>query len=301
MAPVEFLKMIWLRPVDSRRYALVRMVFAAVTLLHIANLWPYRIALLCNDGMIGQVTGSGSVPGFYISIYALLDTPLAVTASFLIAASATILLGYGKWARPMLAVVFLFLLSVMQHAPISAAGWDFILMNLGFILLFSPLGNQWNHRNLLCKKGTPPDTEFMPQYGLSLIQLQVFVIYWQTVILKINNYFWQTGDFMTYFMVSHHSRFPGSWVINWQGLLDMMTYMTLLVELAIPVLLWIPKTRRIGLVIGIGFHLGIALLGINLGMFSIVMISTFVAFLNPWPRAGKKEVAINPPPQEIRN
>ena len=301
MAPVELCSMIWLRPVDSRRYALLRMAFAAVTLLHIVHLWPYRIALLCNGGMIDPLVASGSSPGFSMSVFAIVATPFAVTAVFLVAASATILLAWGKLARPMMAIVFVFLLSVMQRAPISASGWDYILINLSFILLFSPLGNTWTPWNLLRKKNTLPEAQFVPRYGLILIQLQVFVIYWQTVLLKIDNYFWQTGDFMTYFMLSHHSRFPGSWVVNWQGLLDIMTYITLLVELAIPILLWIPRTRRIGLFLGIGFHLGIAVLGVNLGIFSIVMISTFLAFINPWQRPREKAIQVNAQPQESCN
>ena len=298
MALVELYRMIWLKAVDERRYALLRIAFAAVTLIHIAHLWPYRIALLCSGGIIDPAVASSSNPGLYLSIFALLSSPLAVTIIFLIAASATLLLAWGKLTRLMLGVLFLFLLSVMQRAPISASGWDYILINLSFILLFSPLGEKWNPQNLLPGRGKPPEEQFVPRYGLVLIQLQVFVIYWQTGMLKIDNYYWQTGDFMTYFMLSHHSRFPGAWVINWQGMLDMLTYLTLLVELAIPVLLWIPKTRKAGLLLGIGFHLGIAIFGVNLSIFSLVMISTFLAFTGPCCRHPEQGMKSNPELQE---
>lgn len=292
MAPLEFYRAIWLKGVDERRYALLRIAFASLLLIHIAHLWPYRITLLCSDGIIDPLAASSSGPGLYLSIFALLNSPLAVTIIFLTAALATLLLAWGKLARPMLGILFWFLLSIMQRAPVSASGWDFILINLALILLFSPLGGKWNPQNLLLGKGRPPEAQSVPRYGLVLIQLQVFIIYWQTVMLKIDNYYWQTGDFMTYFMLSHHGRFPGEWVVNWQGLLDMLTYLTLLVELAIPILLWIPKTRRAGLFLGVTFHLGIAIFGVNLTIFSLVMVTTFLAFTNPWcprPKQGIKE------------
>jgi hypothetical protein len=282
MRLVEAYRSIWLKEVDERRYALLRIAFAAVVLVNIAHLWPYRITLLCADGIIDPAVASKSGPGLYLSLFATVNSAALVTFVFAAAAVATLFLAWGKLARPMLGILFWFLLSIMQRAPVSASGWDFILLNLAFILLFSPLGKKWNPRHLLLRKGRFPDSQTVPRYGLVLIQLQVFVIYWQTVIQKLDNYYWQTGDFMTYFMLSHHSRFAGSWVIHWQGLLDMLTYLTLMVELAIPILLWIPKTRKVGLFLGVTFHLGIAIFGVNLAIFSMVMTVTFLAFINPW-------------------
>ena len=282
MALVEIYRSIWLKKVDDRRYALLRIAFATVMLINIVHLWPYRVTLLCVDGIIDPVVATNSGAGLHLSIFAVVNSPVPVTIVFIAAAVATLLLASGKLARPMLGILFWFLLSIMQRAPVSAAGWDFILLNLAFILLFSPLGEKWRPQHLLLRKGTPPDPQIVPRYGLVLIQLQVFVIYWQTVIQKVGDYYWQTGDFMTYFMLSHHSRFPGAWVINWQGLLDILTYLTLMVELAIPILLWIPKTRKAGLFLGVTFHLGIAIFGVNLAIFSMVMIITFLAFINPW-------------------
>lgn len=283
MLLVDAYRSIWLKQVDERRYALLRIAFASVMLINIAHLWPYRITLLCADGIINPAVASKSGPGLYLSIFSTVNSPFPVTVVFIAAAAATLLLAWGKLARPMLGILFWFLLSIMQRAPVATSGWDFILLNFAFILLLSPLGEKWNpYHLLLLRKGSPPDPQSVPRYGLVLMQLQVFVIYWQTVIQKIDDYYWQTGDFLTYFMLSHHSRFAGSWVIHWQGFLDILTYMTLMVELAIPILLWIPKTRRLGLFLGVTFHLSIAIFGVNLSIFSLVMIMTFLAFLNPW-------------------
>ncbi|MFP6874201.1 MAG: HTTM domain-containing protein [Verrucomicrobiales bacterium] len=283
MLLVEAYRSIWLKGVDERRYALLRIAFAAVALVNIAHLWPYRITLLCANGIIDPAVAWDSGPGLYLSIFAAVNSPAPVTVVFIAAAAATLLLAWGKLARPMLGILFWFLLSIMQRAPVATSGWDFILLNFAAILLFSPLGEKWNpYHLLLLRKGSPMDPQSVPRYGLVLIQLQVFVIYWQTVIQKIGDYYWQTGDFLTYFMLSHHSRFAGSWVIHWHEFLDMLTYLTLMVELAIPILLWIPKTRRLGLFLGVAFHLSIAVFGVNLSIFSLVMIMTYLAFISPW-------------------
>ncbi|MDB4712525.1 HTTM domain-containing protein, partial [Verrucomicrobiales bacterium] len=140
------------------------------------------------------------------------------------------------------------------------------------------LFRQWNKKQINLKA---------PQYGLVLIQLQVFIIYWQTVIQKLGDQYWAKGESITYFLLSHHGRFTGSWPVTWHELFDKINYLILLVELAIPILLWIRNTRRLGLWIGIGLHLSIAILGINLALFSLTMIVSYLAFTDPWPTPHK--------------
>jgi len=283
--------LLWLKNIDPRRYAIARIGFALLLLSHFIHLFPYRDTILSNAGMthssaakIGfhQLTGGTS-----ISLFNYFQSSFEVTIIFIFAIIASLILAWGKWARTTLFVCFFIQLSFIHRAPASTTGWDSILTNLGFILLFSPLGKDWNPWNLFRQWNKKQINLKAPQYGLVLIQLQVFIIYWQTVIQKLDDQYWAKGESITYFLLSHHGRFLGSWPVAWHDLLDKINYLTLIIELAIPILLWIRNTRRLGLWIGIGLHLSIAILGVNLALFSLTMIVSYLAFIDPWPTSYK--------------
>jgi hypothetical protein len=283
--------LLWLKNIDPRRYAIVRIGFALLLLSHFVHLFPYRDTILSNAGMthssaakIGfhQLTGGTS-----ISLFNYFQSSFEVTIILIFAIIASLTLAWGKWARTTLFVCFFIQLSFIHRAPASTTGWDSILTNLGFVLLFSPLGKDWNPWNLFRQWNKKQIIFKAPQYGLVLIQLQVFIIYWQTVIQKLGDQYWAKGESITYFLLSHHGRFLGSWPVAWHDLLDKINYLTLIIELAIPILLWIRNTRRLGLWIGIGLHLSIAILGVNLALFSLTMIVSYLAFIDPWPTSYK--------------
>jgi hypothetical protein len=283
--------LLWLKNIDPRRYAIARIGFALLLLSHFVHLFPYRDTILSNAGMTHS---SAAKIGFYqltggtsISLFNYFQSSFEVTIIFIFAIIASLTLAWGKWARTTLFVCFFIQLSFIHRAPASTTGWDSILTNLGFILLFSPLGKDWNPWNLFRQWNKKQLNLKAPQYGLVLIQLQVFIIYWQTVIQKLDDQYWVKGESITYFLLSHHGRFPGSWPVAWHDLLDKINYLTLIIELAIPILLWIRNTRRLGLWIGIGLHLSIAILGVNLALFSLTMIVSYLAFIDPWPTPYK--------------
>jgi hypothetical protein len=79
-------------------------------------------------------------------------------------------------------------------------------------------------------------------------------------------------------MMSMYSRVPGRQWADWETLANLMTYGTLLIELAAPWLLLFRRTRLLGFLLGFGMHIGIALLS-TLWLFSFCMMSTYLVFL----------------------
>ncbi len=278
---------IWLKPVDARRYAWTRVAFAAAALCQLIHLWPYRNGLLGAGGLIPEEAARSFNPGFHLPSLLVIDPPwwpsLIIGAGIL----AAILLLWGKWARASLAVVFLVLVVTVQRAPLASTGWDFVLTNFGFILLFSPLGADWTPRRLWRSRRKAPlgrwEAGMLPRYGLVLLQIQVAVIYWQAVFERMGDRFWRNGEFLSYYLLSHHSRFAGPWVLEWEGWLKTATYLTNLIEIAIPILLWIPVTRKAGVLTGAVLHLGIAAVSLDIGLFTIAMLMAYVPFLGGLP------------------
>ena len=282
---------LWLKDIDERRYAMTRIGFALLLLFQFIHLFPYRKTILSNTGITdstaAQIGFHELTGGTSISLFNYFQSSSQVTVILITAIIASLTLALGKWARTSLFICFFVQLSLIHRAPSSTTGWDLILTNIGFILLISPLGNKWNPRNLLQQWSKKNINHKAPQYGLVLIQIQVFIIYWQTVTQKLGDQYWAKGESITYFLLSHHGRFTGSWPVSWHELFDKINYLILIIELAIPVLLWIRNTRKLGLWIGIGLHLSIAILGINLALFSLTMIMSYLAFVDPWPEPLK--------------
>ena len=283
--------LLWLRDIDPRRYAITRIGFALLFFFHFLHFFPYRETILSNVGMsqpsVARIGFHELTGGTSISLFNHFQSSSEITVVLIIAIIASLILAWGKWARTALFICFFVQLSIVHRAPASTTGWDSILTNFGFILLFSPLGKEWTPWNLYKKWNKKQIVPYTPRYGLVLIQIQVFIIYWQTVIQKLGDHYWAKGESITYFLLSHHARFTGSWPIAWHDLLDKINYLTLIIELAIPVLLWIRNTRTLGLWLGIGLHLSIAILGINLALFSLTMIASYLAFIDPWVTHSK--------------
>jgi hypothetical protein len=64
-----------------------------------------------------------------------------------------------------------------------------------------------------------------------------------------------------------------------------LTYWTLALEITLPFLLWIPRTRRLAILLGLALHLGFDY-PLRLGFFSWSMVIGYVAFLTPTEAAA---------------
>ena len=116
---------------------------------------------------------------------------------------------------------------------------------------------------------------------------QVTILYWATALLK-NHPVW-TGDrtavwyalkldYMALPLAVLMRELPAAW-------LELTTRTTLLVELLVPVLIWIPflvgPLRLAACVVMIGMHLGFAAT-LQIGLFSYICSAMWLALLPPW-------------------
>ena len=76
------------------------------------------------------------------------------------------------------------------------------------------------------------------------------------------------------------------WVLEYGGLLTLTTYAVQVAEVAIPMLLWVKKTRWWGMLLGFLLHAGICVFARDLGLFFLAMMMTYTAFL----RTGDIEI-----------
>ena len=98
----------------------------------------------------------------------------------------------------------------LERAPVGLTGWDMVLRSFSFLILVSPLGQQWNLR-AWWRRALPPASQ-VARYGLVLMRLQVIAIYLQTALAKAIdvNPFWRHGEFLPYYLLSHNARWPAA-------------------------------------------------------------------------------------------
>ena len=276
-----------LGPADPRAYAAMRIAYAFAALCTLIDFFPLRNTLLATTGMFGGA--DPKAPLATIDVFRLSSSETAVTVVFVVAGAAAVLLALGFLPRLMAFVVYAFALSYADAAQPALSGFDTILRALGFVLVVSPqvptwsIGPRW-------AKGTSARP---PVYGLRFAQWQLMLIYLCTVWLKAPDEFWRRGDAIAYFMMSMFARHPSAAWAHHVQLCALFTYGTLLVEASVPILLWMQRTRWLGVVLGAGLHVGIAL-SAKLALFTLAMVPLYLSFFETadfewlsslWPRS----------------
>ncbi|MFT4640244.1 MAG: hypothetical protein ACI8T1_003571 [Verrucomicrobiales bacterium] len=259
------------KPIDERCYAFVRIAFACVVLISIANLWPQRLPMFSESGLMSIDLNAN---GRHMSAFYFFRSDTAVTAYFLFSATMVLLLVIGIIPRIAALCVVLWQISVSTHLAFTAYGADYVMRVYGFLVLVSPLGAYWALARGNRKKS------LVPQYGILLMRLQLAVIYLETALSKLPSGPWKTGDAIAIYMVSIYSQWKVNLFGDWMWLSTMATYGAHLLELLLPFLLFYPKTRVLAIVLGIGLHAGIAITSPLLMIFSLSMIPGYLAFLD---------------------
>ena len=272
---------------DERIYAVVRMAFAAVALLNLLFLWPDRQVFFSNSGLLDQAVAMRQASPVYLSIFELAQSETAVTCCMLVTALALVMLLAGVGARLAAFWVLVWHVSYMARAPLPLTAWDMVLRCFAFLILVSPLGKCWTLPAML-RGGSGLVAAVVSGHGLVLMRLQVLVIYWQTVLRRLAHAdtYWGDGEFLSYFLLSHHARWSGRWVLDYQGLMACGTYAVQLAEVAIPVLLWVKKTRWKGALLGFALHAGISVFARDLELFFLAMMLSYLVFLRTEDVAG---------------
>ena len=278
---LQFPARVFFRREDERIYAVMRIGFAFVALLNLIFLWPDRHVFFSDAGMFDPGVARAQADPVYFSIFAFAGSGAAVTCCMAVTALALVMLLLGIATRVAAFWVLVWHLSHIARALPAATGWDMLLRSFAVLVLVSPVGKCWTLPALL-SDGAKKLPALVSGHGLVLMRLQVLVIYWQTVLRRLampDPNYWANGEFMSYFLLSHHARWPGPWVLEYGGLLTFATYAAQATEAAIPVLLWVKKTRWWGMLLGFSVHAGISVFARDLGLFFLAMMMTDPAFL----------------------
>ncbi|HYQ30166.1 MAG TPA: HTTM domain-containing protein [Polyangiaceae bacterium] len=174
----------------------------------------------------------------------------------------------------------------------------YALLLLGFLLAFTPCD-----RALLLVRGRshtlPREQRLAPTFARRLFQIQVSLVYLGSTIGKLFDADWRGGQvlFMRYAeapanCAAHGFPLP-AWLIAiltapWFASLAAKAAISS--ELFIALGIWLPKTRRLALWLGVLFHISIEITS-KVELFSWLMVASYLAFVVPEVRERRFQFA----------
>jgi hypothetical protein len=205
---------------------------------------------------------------FCWGFFAILLTALFIRRNYFTA----ILIAWGTWN--LYKIDFLF-----------ANGADYILMMLVFFAIPMSSYPRSKNESLFFVQKVAHNT------GLVLCQIQIALVYIISGLDKIQSEVWQTGDAIHY--VNHftalanphfspHLLGPGDLVPF------LISWFTILFELNFPILIWLKEFRGFILLVGVVFHICIAIF-LSLPDFGVIMLIAYIPFLTTKIIGRKKD------------
>ena len=270
----------WLKSIDARQFAALRIAFGCLSVVYLVDLLPYVESQFSGSGWLGGITqlaiqNGGSWSLFFIEAGGLTKpfAELLVVAGIISAALLTI----GWHSRLMAGLTWLVWASLWNRNPLLLDGDDAVLKVMCFYLLLSPCGRCWSLDSYKLPK--PQTVAIWP---LRLVQFQVALLYFVSGWVKFHSQEWLDGSVIDYVLIHpHYSRWDGWQIINnplFKALTLGFAGIIRWWELLFPFLLLNRHSRQASLVIGAVFHLGL-LFTMNLRWFAVIMLALYLALL----------------------
>lgn len=221
------------------------------------------------------------------SLYALDPSPLVFEALFHLGIAVTALWVLGWHTRAMTFLTWIFLWSLHQRNPALWDGGDNLVQIVLIYTLFADLGavcsadaaqaDQQDSRAAALR----PIRALLHNAALLAVALQLCLVYSTAGLYKVQGELWQNGTALYYILRAGDFAWTGFGRLICEHTLvgALLTYSTVVFQVSFPFLFFAHRaTRRLALVAGIGFHLGI---GIAMGLitFSMFLISTELLFV----------------------
>ena len=265
----------WFRRQPAHTLGLVRIAFGVLLFF-----WAVELGqdLYARFGVAGFYPGPPSDP-FLWSVFKLYPSDSALLVGWLVLMASSIALIVGWHSRLAAILVFVLVVSFERRDPWIFNAGDGLIRIEALFLALSPCGAALS-LDQRRRTGSFWSAQERNLWALRLMQVQVSIIYLSTVVAKLRGDTWQNGTAVAYTLrLEDMLILPVPWFVSDTPLIaNVMTWGTLLTELAIGVLVWNRRWRARVLWAGVILHLSI-MLTVVVGFFSLAMFVLYLAFV----------------------
>ncbi|HEY3988880.1 MAG TPA: HTTM domain-containing protein [Acidobacteriaceae bacterium] len=223
-------------------------------------------------------------PGVRLNLFAVMPADDRwIAAFFWFFLGFAVLLTAGIWTRVSSVVVFLCVASIQQRDPLIMHGGDTFLRIAGFFLIFAPAGAALSLDRLIRIRRGLESAAIRPRapWAQRMIQFQLALLYFCSFWWKMKGNTWLHGTALYYVLhLPSIARFPIPRWIQIPAILKIGSWLTLLFELCMGILIWFRPFRYPMLLLGLLFHLTLEY-ALNLPMFEWDILAAYVLFIEP--------------------
>lgn len=212
-------------------------------------------------------------------LFAWLDDPWRVRLALAILWGASAAVCAGLHTRPAALIAYLVILWMRRRSPIPNADFEALLAFGSLVLCLAPAPKT----HLPGADQEAQSASLVASWPTRLLSLQLTVIYPAAAWHKLAVGDWRRGTYLAELFSGDYCRWPmDAWLTDPKLLLlsRLMTWGVLAFEGMQAPLLWIHRTRRVAIVLGIAFHVGIAIVT-RAPHYGPILIAYYAAFLKP--------------------
>lgn len=264
--------------------ALFRIFYGVMVTATLLQLRPDWLTWYGVHGWVSFPTARALEPGTRLNLFALIpQNDSWIEALFWVALASAVLLTIGLLTRVNSLLVFLCLTSIQQRNLYITHGGDTFLRLAGFFLIFAPAGAVFSLDRLvrMWRGKEPADLQPRSPWAQRMIQLQLALMYLVAFLQKIKGAPWLEGTALFYvYHLDELRRFPlPSWFFH-PTVLKLGSWLALVLEFCLGVLIWVKKFRYPLMALGVLFHLWLEY-SLNIPLFQWDILTAYILFVDP--------------------
>jgi len=269
-------------PLDTRACAVLRIGLAVCVIVDLLVVRGDLDRWFGDDGVLPLAASRHLVDPHALSPLEWLPASAsALRIAFWLTFAHAALLLLGIWPRFQALGLLLWLQAFQVRNLLIVDGTEIVFRTFAFYLVLMPSANAFSVPAWLARRRGAPLPVVRPAWGLVLFRFQMGMIYVGSAWEKLNGKDWIDGNAL-YYVSRLDDNFAHGPILDSMfsslAVCRFLTWGTLAVEILLPILLWFSRTRRLGVVLGVLFHLALAMT-MNLYLFPWIMIIGLLSFL----------------------
>ncbi len=280
-APLRAWNTFWFGPTSARPLGAYRVVLGAIALLNLALMAPDVDTWLSDAGRLRGTEAAELAGPMRWSPLLVSQDPFTARCVFAAAFVSAVVFTIGWHTRAASVALYALMLTIHHRNIETTSGADCLLMAMLFLMMLSPCGASYSldARRREKELGAPIEP-LIPAWPMRLVAIQITIVYFCTALLKSQGKAWIDGSAVHYILNNGEARRFTLGLTSQPLITCAMTLGTLLLEFALPFLLWVKAARPWMIAGGILLHAGI-LLTVNIPIFGELMMAGYIAFLTP--------------------